>query len=69
VAERWRFRLVSELCFGSRFVPYELLVGEFRALVTAYSSWSLTEIMELSYRERKNWLEIAREDGKLVRKQ
>lgn len=40
---------------------------EFKMLVISFSGWTLTEIYGLSSRERKNWLEIAREQGKVVR--
>jgi hypothetical protein len=37
------------------------------ALTRLFKSWTLTEIREMSYRERINWLELARENGKVVR--
>jgi hypothetical protein len=68
VVERLWFRLVSELCFESRVTPYTLLFEEWTALTEAYSGWSLTEIKSLSPRERKNWLDAAVFNKKLVRK-
>jgi hypothetical protein len=40
---------------------------QWAAIATVYSGWSLTEIQALSPRERLNWLEIAKEIGKVVR--
>jgi hypothetical protein len=33
-----------------------------------FTGWTLTEIKELSPRERKNWLEVAKEYKKVVKK-
>jgi hypothetical protein len=41
-------------------------MAEWKALTISFPGWSLTEICELSSRERKNWLEVAREQGKVV---
>jgi hypothetical protein len=41
-------------------------MDEWKLLTLSYSGWTLTEIRELSSRERKNWLEVAREHGKVV---
>jgi hypothetical protein len=41
---------------------------QWTALSASYTGWSLTEIQELSPRERNNWLEIAREYGLVVKK-
>lgn len=41
---------------------------EWKLLATSFSGWTLSEIRELTPRERKNWLEVAREIGKVVRK-
>jgi hypothetical protein len=40
--------------------PYNTLLAEWSMLTNEYVGWTLTEIKQLSYRERKNWLEIAR---------
>jgi hypothetical protein len=40
-------------------MPYGNLVAEWSMLVTTFRGWTLTEIKEMSYRDRKNWLEIA----------
>jgi hypothetical protein len=36
------------------------------ALTKSFKGWTLTEIKELTPRERQNWLEVAREYGKVV---
>lgn len=41
---------------------------EWTLLVTSFPGWTLTETRELSPRERANWVEIAREFGKVVKK-
>jgi hypothetical protein len=41
---------------------------QWATLAVAFSGWSLEEIQRLSFRERKNWLEIGRELGRVVRK-
>jgi hypothetical protein len=43
-------------------------MSEWAALTESYSGWTLSEIKDLSRRERLNWLEVARESGKIVRK-
>ena len=65
--ERLWFRLVSELCFDSRGNLYSGFFTEVLELTTAYPGWTLTEIKELSIRERKNWIEAAVASKKLVR--
>jgi hypothetical protein len=40
---------------------------EWAIIAQSFSGWNLTEIKGLSPRERENWLEIARETGRLVR--
>jgi len=40
---------------------------QWKTLVDAYPGWTLKEIKELSPRERLNWLEVAREYGKVVK--
>jgi hypothetical protein len=37
-------------------------------LSTSFTGWSLEEIQNLSFRERRNWLEMAMELGKVARK-
>ena len=67
--ERLWFRLVSELCFDSDrniFVnSYEVLMNQWSALAESYPGWTLKEVQKMSPRERLNWLEIARERGKV----
>jgi hypothetical protein len=41
---------------------------QWTALAVAFSGWSLKDIQRLSFRERKNWLEMGRELGRVVRK-
>jgi hypothetical protein len=41
---------------------------EWTAIAVSYPGWSLKEIQEFSPRERTNWLEIARELGKVRQK-
>jgi hypothetical protein len=43
-------------------------MSHWTALTASYKGWSLTEIKDLTYTERKNWLEIAREYGLVVKK-
>jgi hypothetical protein len=42
-------------------------MSEWAALSSSYSGWTLKDIRKLSRRERTNWLEIAREQGKVTR--
>jgi hypothetical protein len=44
------------------------LMSEWAALAVSFAGWSLDQIQGLSRRERRNWLEIARELGKVVLK-
>jgi hypothetical protein len=67
-AERWLLRLISELCFGSSRVSYEWLIKEWSFLSDIHPGWSLTEIALLTPRERKNWIELAKEEGKAVKR-
>lgn len=62
------FRLASELCFGSSIAEYDLLLKAWLLITQAFPGWTLTEIKELTPRERINWLEMARENGKVVTK-
>jgi hypothetical protein len=55
------------LCFASNLVSYESLVYTWASLSRLYKGWTLTEIRDMSYRERLNWLEIARVNGKVVK--
>jgi hypothetical protein len=43
-------------------------MSDWAVLAQTYSGWALSEIQAFSPRERHNWLEIARESGKIVRK-
>lgn len=45
---------MSGFCFG--ISDYKVLYSEYEQLVDAFS-WSLSDIKELSYRERKHWVE------------
>jgi FtsZ-interacting cell division protein ZipA len=62
-----RCRLASVPCFGSNLSNYEELMATWMALSKLFNGWTLTEIRELSYRERLNWLEMARVSGKVVK--
>ena len=37
---------------------YEELMAEWKLLTDEYKGWNLTEIQNLSRRERKNWIEV-----------
>jgi hypothetical protein len=65
--ERLWFRLISERCFDSKRTRYQQLFDEWSGLTTAYPGWGLTEIKELSYRERNLWIEMALASKKLIR--
>jgi hypothetical protein len=41
------------------------LIRDWKVLTENYPGWTLNEIKDLSPRERINWLELAREDGKV----
>jgi hypothetical protein len=43
------------------------LMNQWAALAGSYPGWGLKEIKKLSPRERLNWLELAREQGKVKR--
>jgi len=47
--------------FVSNTTDYSTLLAEFMALSDRHPGWTLTEIKELSVRERRNWIEIAKE--------
>lgn len=57
---RWWFRLTSEGCFASRAENYTELMSEWLFLTKKFKGWTLTEIQNLSYRERKNWVDLAK---------
>jgi hypothetical protein len=38
-------------------------------LSQAFPGWSLSDLKEMTPRERRNWFELAKEDGRLVSKQ
>jgi hypothetical protein len=54
------FPLISGPYFASNVADYDTLVAEWAALTRSFKGWTLTEIKQLSPRERKNWLEVAR---------
>ena len=56
---RYLFPLISGPYFNSNATPYTELVAQWSMLTSEYMGWTLTEIKELTNRERKNWLEIA----------
>jgi len=43
-------------------------MAEWVALTVSYSGWTLADIQNMSSRERTNWLEIAKTQGRLLRK-
>jgi hypothetical protein len=43
-------------------------MAEWVALTISYPGWSLESIREMSSRERNNWLEIAKNQGRIIRK-
>jgi hypothetical protein len=45
---------------------YSALIEQWGLLAEVYAGWTLSEIKDLSPRERLNWLEIARAKGRLV---
>ncbi len=57
---RWWFRLTSEGCFVSKVDKYTDLMSEWLFLTKKFKGWTLTEIQNLSFRERKNWVELAK---------
>lgn len=65
MVERLWFQLVLELCFASSVTSFFGLMNQWQVLSETYSGWSLTEIKDLSPRERMNWIELAREQGKV----
>jgi hypothetical protein len=54
--------------FGSNITPYNDLLAEWLVLTHHFSGWTLTEIKDLSPRERKNWIALANELGKALKK-
>jgi len=40
-------------------MPYIQLITEWKSLVEKYPSWTLTEVQQLSWRERQNWIELS----------
>jgi hypothetical protein len=57
---RYQFPLISGPYFDSNTLPYSHVVAEWAALTQSFRGWTLTEIKQLSPRERKNWLQIAK---------
>jgi hypothetical protein len=49
-------------------MSYDGLMAEWVALTISYPGWSLNDIKKMSNRERNNWLEIAKNQGRLLRK-
>jgi hypothetical protein len=43
-------------------------MAEWAVISLSFPGWTLTEIKEMSRRERTNWLEVAKEYGKVVRR-
>jgi len=43
-------------------------MDHWKTLTKAFRGWTLTEIQLLTPRERENWLEVAREQGKVAKK-
>jgi hypothetical protein len=43
-------------------------MAEWVALTMSYPSWSLKDIKKMSPKERHNWLEIAKNQGRIIRK-
>ena len=66
--ERWLLRLVSALCFDSSRVSYEWLLREWQLISEVFVGWTLEEVKGLTPRERKNWIELGKEMGRVVRK-
>jgi len=44
-------------CFAYREKDYENLLDQYEVITRTFTGWSLTEIKQLSVRERLNWLE------------
>lgn len=61
-------RFLSGPSFASSLAEYELLVREWALISHAFTGWGLTEVKDLSPRERENWLSVAAELGKLRKK-
>lgn len=60
----WRFRYLLRRCFnfretGNGETYYETLMRSWSILTRLYQGWTLSEIKELTPRERRNWMDIA----------
>ena len=64
MGQRWRSRSRSLPCFSLRSTVnpaqewYTALIKAWGALSRMYPGWSLTEIKEMSHRERLIWFEV-----------
>jgi hypothetical protein len=61
-------RLVSGLSFASKSLGYEELLFEWALVSRSYPGWGYQEIKSMTYRERKNWIEMSKTYGVLARK-
>ena len=61
-------RLVSGLSFASSKLSYEELMFEWALISRSYPGWGYNEIKSMTYRERKNWIEMSKAYGVLARK-
>jgi hypothetical protein len=43
-------------------------MSEFVALTISYTGWTLSEIKDLTHKERHNWIEISKQYGMTARK-
>jgi len=66
VKVRYWFRLISGPYFSSSASSYDELMAEWFILSNAFKGWTLTEIQNLSHRERANWIEVSKEYRKAV---
>jgi hypothetical protein len=44
------------------------LLREWQLIAEVFVGWTLGEVKEMAPRERKNWIELGKEVGKVVRK-
>jgi hypothetical protein len=63
VVRTWRCHFQWRVCFSFKFIEersttYQSLFEELDGLAKAYPGWSLTELKELTPRERINWYEL-----------
>ena len=57
---RLRYPLVWVPCFDSSLNSYIQVFTEWAAISELYSGWTLSEIKDMSPRERGNWIELAK---------